>query len=121
MPFFSLDLLPLTHFRALKPPIPTMREHFSFPRSFFLGPGTHIADFRTGQLDDFRTPRHSNTFLRKWERRVAQYGFGLRPWSADAATKTRWPCFGMSLKPDGTRYEYDAILKRTPLLRPPGV
>ena len=63
MPFFPPDLLPLTHFRALKHPIPTMREHFPFPRSFFLGPGTHIADFRTGQLDDFRTPRHSNTFF----------------------------------------------------------
>jgi hypothetical protein len=23
--------------------------------------------------------------------------FGLRPWSADAATKARWPCFGILL------------------------
>ena len=35
MPFFSLDLLPLTHFRALKHPIPAMREHFSI-RSVIL-------------------------------------------------------------------------------------
>jgi len=32
MPFFSLDLLRLTHCRALKHPIPAMREHFPFPR-----------------------------------------------------------------------------------------
>jgi hypothetical protein len=36
MPFFSLDLLPLTYFRALKHPIPAMREDFPFPRSFLL-------------------------------------------------------------------------------------
>jgi uncharacterized protein YjbI with pentapeptide repeats len=29
-----------------------MREHFPFPRSFFLGPGTHIADFRNTSLND---------------------------------------------------------------------
>jgi hypothetical protein len=28
----------LTHFRALKHPIPAMREHFPFPRSFLLAP-----------------------------------------------------------------------------------
>jgi hypothetical protein len=38
MPFFSLDLLPLTHFRALKHPIPAVREHFSFSWSFLLAP-----------------------------------------------------------------------------------
>ena len=36
MPFFSLDLLPLTHFLALKHPIPAIREHFPFHRSFLL-------------------------------------------------------------------------------------
>ena len=35
MPFFSLDLLPLTHFRALKHPIPAMREHFYIPSVIF--------------------------------------------------------------------------------------
>jgi hypothetical protein len=36
MLFFSLDLLPLTHFRPLTHHIRARREHFPFPRSFLL-------------------------------------------------------------------------------------